>query len=93
MMFWYGSHLAFWQWTLMWVGMVAFWALVGWAIYALIRAATRDSWSGPQAGPPPGATPRRILEQRLARGEIDVDEFRRRREALDAAEQPLGSAR
>jgi putative membrane protein len=93
MMFWYGSHLAFWQSSVMWVAMLAFWALVGWAIYAMIRLATRESSAGPPAGPPPEATPRRILEERLARGEVDIDEFRRRREALDAAEQPLGIAR
>ena len=72
MMFWYGGHWAFWQVGLAWVGMLLFWALLIWAVYALITSATRR---------PPrrddGDDPQRILDQRLARGEIDADEYQR----------------
>jgi len=77
MMFWYGGHWAFWQVGLAWVGMLLFWALLIWAVYALITSATRR---------PPrrddGDDPQRILDQRLARGEIDAEEYRRLRDLI-----------
>ncbi len=70
MMFWYGDGgWAFWQVGLMWVGMLAFWGLLVWAIYAIAtsgRVARDDSQQ-----------PARILDERLARGEIDADEYGR----------------
>ncbi len=82
MMFWYGSHLVFWQVALMWVAMTAFWGLIVWALYALIASATRGPEHedhGREAG--------RILDQRLAKGEIDVEEYQRLREAIDGGER------
>lgn len=78
MMLWYGSHLAFWEVTLMWVGMIAFWALIIWAVWALVAAVTRRPSPDER-----GDDARRILDQRLARGEVDADEYRRLRELLD----------
>ena len=49
MMFWNGGGWPFWEVALMWVGMIAFWGLLIWAIYALITSATR------RTGPQPGA--------------------------------------
>ncbi len=40
-MFWYGSHLAFGQWCLMWVGMIVFWGVVIWAVWARLPPACR----------------------------------------------------
>ena len=76
-MFWYGSHWVFWQAAVMWLGMVAFWGLVIWAVYALITSAR-----GPAA--PRSNDALRILDERLARGEIDPDEYRRLRELLES---------
>ncbi len=79
MMFWYGGHLVFWQVALMWVGMVAFWGLLIWAVYALITAISRR----PDGDyPPRGDSARRILDERLARGEIDSEEYHRLVDAL-----------
>lgn len=78
MMFWYGSHLAFWEVALMWVGMIAFWALIIWAVWVLITAVTRRSDRAER-----NDDARHILDQRLARGEIDADEYRRLRELLE----------
>jgi putative membrane protein len=89
MMFWYGGHWAFWQASLMWLGMIAFWGLLIWAVYALITAATRK---------PPrdedGGEARRILDRRLARGEIDEAEYRRLCDLLSPGHQhePTGTA-
>jgi len=75
MMFWYGDGWAWWQMSLMWVGMVAFWGLLIWAVYLLVTS------SSPRAGQGQD-DPRRILATRLARGEIDGDEYRRLRALL-----------
>ncbi|HAJ16711.1 MAG TPA: hypothetical protein DCL57_01180 [Microbacterium sp.] len=73
----------------LWVVLV----LVGFAllIYVAIRVGTRSpdatgappTPAGPQSGTPAGGeAARRILEERLARGEIDVDEVTERMRAL-----------
>jgi putative membrane protein len=93
MMFWNGGGWPFWEVALMWVGMIAFWGLLIWAIYALITSATR--WTGPQPRGEEhrGDDARRILDERLARGEIDTDEYRRLRDALASGEgrSPAGT--
>ena len=45
MMSWYGSGWAWWQAGLMWLAMIAFWALLIWVVYALVAA--RHPASGP----------------------------------------------
>jgi len=78
MMFWYGNAgWAFWQMALMWAFTIAFWGLLIWAIYALITRVTRKPGADPA-----GDNSRRILDERLARGEIDADEYRRLRDAM-----------
>ena len=72
MMFWYGDGgWAFWQVALMSVGMLAFWGLLIWAIYAIATG------SGTRATRDDSGQPARILDERLARGEIDADEYGR----------------
>ena len=41
MMYWYGTGGSWWVATLMWVGMLAFWALIIWAIYLLVVGVSR----------------------------------------------------
>lgn len=79
MMFWNGGHWAFWQMGLMWVGMIAFWGLLIWGVYALVTSATRkpDQRSGPDQA-------QCILDERLARGEIDADEYQRLRDVISS---------
>jgi putative membrane protein len=78
MMFWYGGHWMFWQAGLMWLGMIVFWGLLIWGIYLLIKNATR------RPGSDEGGTARQILDERLARGDIDADEYRRLKDLIDA---------
>ena len=82
MMFWYGGGWAWWQAGLMWAGMIVFWGLLIWAIYALVTSLTRRTGPGPREGESGGDDARRILDERRARGEIDTDEYRRLRDAL-----------
>lgn len=76
MMHWYGTGWSWWAASLMWLGMVAFWALLIWVVYTLITSA-----SGRDRGDR-GVQARRILDERLARGEIEPDEYRLRLDAL-----------
>jgi putative membrane protein len=93
MMFWYGGGWAWWQTGLMWVGMIAFWGLVSWAIYALVTSAIRKRGSPSRGEESRGDDARRILDERLARGEIDTDEHRRLRDVLASGDNrsPAGS--
>jgi putative membrane protein len=93
MMFWNGGGWPFWEVALMWVGMIAFWALLIWAIYALITSATRRSGAEGRDGEHDGDPSRRILDERLARGEIDTEEYRRLRDVLASGDDrsPAGS--
>jgi putative membrane protein len=78
-MFEYGSSSSGWGIALMSLGMIAFWGLVIWAIYYLIAGRTnRRIENGPDESRP-------ILNQRLAKGEIDPDEYRTLIELLDAS--------
>ena len=80
MMWGYGSSWPFWEVGLMWIGMIVFWGLVFWAIYALVASATSGSANGQ-----PKSEVRSILDRRLANGEIDIEEYRQR---LDVIKQP-----
>lgn len=88
---WYGGHGDY-----MWAGMLVWLVVVGVLIGLVAWLAVRASSAGshpappplPPAVPPPPPTPRvssarAILDDRYARGEIDDDEYRRRRTLLD----------
>lgn len=71
-------------WILMMVAMVVFWGALAWIIVTLLRhrempAGTLTIAPGAETGPPIAADGVRILNERLARGEIDEDEYKRRR--------------
>jgi putative membrane protein len=83
MMFWYGGSWAWWQAGLMWLAMIAFWALLIWAVYALVSGITSRSGETGQDGQRQPGDAWRILDQRLARGEIDTEEYQRLRGVLD----------
>ena len=69
-MMWWSGDWGWGAWIAMAVMMAAFWAVLIWAVVTLTRRgeANRD-----------GAT---ILDERFARGDIDDDEYRRRRDLL-----------
>ncbi len=72
---WFDDGWGWGAWLVMTLGMLAFWGLVIWAIFALVRSSTDGATRR-------GATPEQILGERFARGEIDEDEYRRRLDAL-----------
>ena len=69
-----------WLWWLLIVVGVA--ALVAGLVFGLTRAG-RPTGTGAGDTTPSVSTARQILDERLARGEIDEEEYRVRRKALD----------
>lgn len=89
MMFGYGGSWPFWEVGLMWIGIIAFWGLVIWGIYTLVTSLTRK-----QDSKPDGVPATRILDERLARGEIDAAEYRHLKDAMTAGQtgSPSGTS-
>lgn len=77
---WYHDGVGWGGWILMTLAMVAFWALVVLAVVAIFRG-TQRPWSSPGVH----RDPFEILDERLARGEIDEDEYHRLASALRAS--------
>lgn len=75
-MMWWNGGPGWAGWLLMSVGMVAFWFLVIIAIAALLPG-VQDDHRGPE---PPDAL--HVLDEQLARGELEVQDYRTRRELL-----------
>lgn len=69
---WYWSDgMHWWGWLLGALMMGAFWVLLVWGIWYLISGTGRD-WERT----PDSRTPRQILDERLARGEITPEAYR-----------------
>jgi putative membrane protein len=76
-----GYDMSGWGWLLMTLGMLGFWALVAVLALALLRhPGPPDQQRQPAQQPRPGAED--ILAERLARGEIDPEEYRQRLQTL-----------
>jgi len=76
-----------WGWWMVfgWIWMAAFWALVIWAVYAVVQRVQRDG----ERRQPPEAGALEILERRYARGELTTQEFEEMRQRLTAPRPPL----
>lgn len=77
---WYDNGWSPGAWIAMALTMLAFWGLVA----ALVVYAIRNLGHRPADDAGPTDQARRILDERLARGEIDADEYNQRREMLRA---------
>lgn len=73
-------------WVLMLIAMILFWLFVAGAIYWLARGGVAKIGAARHG---PGA--RQILDRRFAEGEIEIEEYERRRAALDGETRPSGS--
>ncbi len=85
---WQGEWGGGWWWVPMLIMMLLFWGGLIWVGLTLVRSTGQGS--GMDRPPLRAADPdgRTILEQRFARGEIDIDDYRARVDALRAAEPP-----
>jgi len=86
----YGNGGGHWGlWVLMIVAMVVFWGALAWIIVTLVRQRGTPAGSIPLApgssSSPPSSHALRILDERLARGDIDEDEYTRRRSLIDGS--------
>ena len=74
----------------MWIGMLAFLAFLIWAAYALVTSTSRRPGRDPDQQPGSAAS---ILGERLARGEIDAEEYRRLRDLIGSGrnDSPSGA--
>ena len=94
-MMWWNGGAGWTDWLLMSVGMVAFWFLVIIAIRALLPGVggdRADSGRG-RAEPQAPQEPLRVLDERLARGELDVQAYRACRELLAGADPVIRPTR
>jgi putative membrane protein len=80
MMGWYHDGVGWGGWIVMTVAMVAFWALVVFAVLAMFRTQRPD-----EPTPADRRDPMQILDERFARGEIDEEEYHARSSVLRAA--------
>ena len=72
-----GAGWPAWGTGLMWIGMIAVLAFLIWLAYALITSANRRPGHDHDT-----ADARSVLDQRLARGEIDAAEYQRLRSLI-----------
>ncbi|MFF2779547.1 SHOCT domain-containing protein [Streptomyces sp. NPDC058052] len=84
MMFWYGDGMNGWGWFAMSAGMILFWGLLITAVVLIFRTLDRSTERPVRRGGTKESE--RILGERLARGEIDEEEYRRRLSALRSGE-------
>ena len=76
-----GYAMSGWGWLLMTLSMLGFWALVAVLALALLRRGGPPHQQ-PQPDQQPRLNPEEVLAERLARGEIDPNEYRHRLQTL-----------
>lgn len=82
MMHWYGTGMNGWGYALMTISMILFWGLIITSAIVVGRRFLREERL-PGAAP---STPEDVLAMRLARGEIDEDDYEGRMAVLRARE-------
>lgn len=78
MMWYWGGGVHWWGWLLGVLAMVSFWAVLLWAVWYFVTALRRP----PEERPPRSRDAKQILDERLARGELDPEEYRQLRDLL-----------
>jgi len=82
---WWNHDIGWVGWLAMTLAMAGFWVVIALIVVALVRTGRQ-----PVEG---DLEPRKILQQRLARGEIDLDEYHERLAALEPASSSAASER
>ena len=78
-MMWWNNGLGWGGWIVMILTMLAFWSLVVIGVIAIFRG---DRDARPPLQQSRGRDPLHVLDDRFARGEIDVDEYHARQKVL-----------
>ena len=71
------------SWVWMTIMMVVFWGGMTWLAISLIRRGNHGPQHSTIGPPPPPMAPHEILAERLARGEIEPDDYHRRLDSLN----------
>lgn len=89
-MHWNNNDGGGWWWVFMVLMMLAFWGGLIWLVVTLIRSGSGSSTgpTAPSSFEPPRQSPEDILHERLARGEIDLEEYDQRLDALKSKRSP-----
>lgn len=87
MMYWNGYGMSGWGWFAMSLGTVLFWGVLAAVAVLLFRAVNRGHPGAHKDAAP--ATPDQVLAERYARGDIDEEEYRRRKAVLRDATGPV----
>lgn len=74
-----------WGWVAMAMMMIVFWGGIAWIIASYLRGGPTRTRPVASPGSVSAVGPEDILHERLARGEIEVDEYRQRLDAIRAA--------
>lgn len=85
----YGAGMGFGGWLMMGFTFLVFWG----AVIALVVWAVRSNHRDTAGGPTPTGRADDVLEERFARGEIDEQEYQRRRDVLHGIENGLTDPR
>lgn len=96
MMWYWGTGMHWWGWMLGLTGMILFWGVMIWGIWYVIttmvsptRDDQRDHGDHRDDGDRRDRGARRTLDERLARGDIDPEEYRRLRDLIEESSPPL----
>lgn len=81
MMGYHDGDLGWGSWLVMSLLILVILVAIVWGVFLIWRMTAGDAGAGAAPGPAP-RTPEDILAERLARGEIDPEEYRRRLDAL-----------
>lgn len=85
MMWRYGDHMSGWGWGVMGVSMLLFWAAVITALVLLVRSVSQGRGRDRDEA---RMSPEQVLAHRFARGEINLEEYHARLEALHGRGAP-----
>lgn len=82
-MWYWGGGVHWWGWLLGALVMIAFWGTLIWVVWYFVTAGAHRLDGGRlQDDRLDKADPKRILDERLARGEIDAEEYRKLRDLI-----------
>ena len=76
---WWDHDIGWGSWLMMTIAMAGFWSLLAITVVTLVRRGRPDA--------PETLDAREVLDRRLALGEIDLEEYRRRLDALGGADR------
>ena len=90
MMWYWGGGWHWWDWLVGVVVMVAFWAVIVWALWIVARGLLGPRESDRHEADRGPASAMRILDERLARGEIGLEEYQSLRRVLQGDRRSHG---